>query len=120
MSFMFSALYGVHTTSTMNTQGASSSSAHGAESVSSSSAHGATVEGTEVALQPQKMPLRPFRNTGCSCYVNTSLQLLGTDSAFVHSLERHTCESQCIFCHLKHDLQRHASTSVVCVPCLHL
>ena len=101
---MFSALYGVHTTSTMSTEGASSSSAHGAVSVPSSPAPGATVEGTEVASQPQDLPLRPFRNTGCSCYVNTGLQLLGTDSAFIHSLEGHMCESQCMICHLKHDL----------------
>ena len=86
----------------MSTEGASSSSAHGAGSVPSSPPPGTTVEGTEVALQPQDLPLRPFRNTGCSCYVNTSLQLLGTDSAFIHSLEGHMCESQCVICKISY------------------
>ena len=117
---MFSALYGVHTTPTMNAEGVSWTSAHGGERVSASLAPGRTADGTEVAVQPEVLPLRPFRNTGCSCYANTSLQLFGTDSAFVQTLEEHTCEAQCIFCHLKHDLQRHASTPVAFVPRLHL
>ena len=104
----------------MSTEGMSWTSAHDAEQLPPSFASGRTVEGTEVALPPQNLPLRPFRNTGCSCYANTSLQLLGTDDAFVHSLERHTCESQCIFSHLKHDLQRRAQTPAAFVPRLHL
>ena len=105
---------------TMNAEGAFWTSAHGAERSSSSLAHGRIVGGTEVAIRSRALPQRRFRNTGCSCYANTCLQLFGTDSAFVQTLEEHTCESQCIFCHLKHDLQRYASTPVPFVPRLHL
>ena len=117
---MFSALYGVHATPTMNTQGAYSSSAQNAKSKSLNPTHGQASETTEVVLQPQSLPQRRFRNTGSSCYANTTLQLFGTDSDFARILEEHTCEAQCIFCHLKHDLQRHALTPAPFVPRLHL
>ena len=113
-------LYGVHAKFTMSAEGTFCTWGHGTERSSSSLAHGRIVGGTEVAIRPRALPQRRFRNTGSSCYANTSLQLFGTDSAFVQTLERHTCESQCLFCHLKHDLQQHASTPAPFVPRLHL
>lgn len=58
------------------------------------------------AVEPMPhVPQRPFRNGGNSCYLNTTLQLLGTDSVFVSSLAGHHCEHGCLACALREDLR---------------
>ena len=55
---------------------------------------------------PQSIPLRKFANLGNSCYMNTALQLLGTEECFVEALRGHDCGHHCVLCRLKADLCR--------------
>ena len=71
-------------------------------------------------LQLSHVPVRSFRNTGVSCYVNTRLQLLATDVTFVEMVQKHTCDASCVACSLRHDLCTGASIRAPFVPRIHL
>merc|ERR1711879_344488 len=66
------------------------------------------------------VPVRLFRNTGVSCYVNTCLQILATDVTFVEMFQKHSCDASCVACNLRHDLITGASICAPFVPRIHV
>ena len=58
----------------------------------------------QIAVPLAVVPVRRFRQAGNSCYLNTALQLLGTDDVFVQALRVHQCDKNCIGCSLQFDL----------------